>query len=104
MHYFVLSQVLLRENAILQRSLVESEARLRGVQKYPPAMAMHGRASDLAASKIVELTKRVRELTADLEVAKLRCRNTEISSITSALNTIEESKVFLKLTKYIILF
>lgn len=75
---------MLEENSQLRKLLAEAEARLRGVvSKCPPGLGNHGRASDLAASKIVELSKRVRELTADLEVAKMKCRTLEMRSVTN---------------------
>lgn len=71
-------QVLQCENARLKKSLQEAETKVQmKLNDLPSPLKSLGRSSDLAASKIVELSKKVRELSAKLGAAENKANNAE---------------------------
>nr|XP_031839439.1 coiled-coil domain-containing protein 13 [Nomia melanderi] len=67
------------ENGCLRRALDESEEKLQRKQSEATVPApIFGKPSELAAAKIIELSKRCREQTAEIEVLKSKCKTLEI--------------------------
>ncbi|XP_014252985.1 coiled-coil domain-containing protein 13 [Cimex lectularius] len=84
------------ENLRLRKCLQEAEKKLcdsRGTVDIPSPLRGLGRSSDLAASKIVELSKKVRELNAKLGTAQSKAQSAEAQLavyIASKASVIEE--------------
>ncbi|XP_017765972.1 PREDICTED: spindle pole body component 110 [Eufriesea mexicana] len=73
-------QDLIAENGCLRRALEEAEEKIhrrQGVSETVQSMIL-GKPNELATGKIIELSKRCREQTAEIEVLKSKCRNLEI--------------------------
>lgn len=72
------------ENGCLRRSLEETEEKLKELRNKKNSLTESeraslagGRASEIAASKIIELSKKLRDQTAEIEVLKTRCKSLE---------------------------
>ncbi|XP_076245371.1 uncharacterized protein LOC143185927 [Calliopsis andreniformis] len=72
-------QDLTAENGCLRRALEEAEEKLQKKQTTQETIqtAILGKPNEIAAAKIIELSKRCREQTAELEVLKSKCKNLE---------------------------
>ncbi|KAL1115677.1 hypothetical protein AAG570_005967 [Ranatra chinensis] len=65
------------DNARLKRSLQEADRKLKLKCRAPSPVKGIGRSSDMAANKIVQLSKRVRELNAELAASHRRANSAE---------------------------
>lgn len=69
------------ENGCLRRALEEAEEKMQKKQGAAEAIqsaTILGKPSEMAAAKIIELSKRCREQTAEIEVLKSKCKSLEI--------------------------
>ncbi|KAK2587141.1 hypothetical protein KPH14_002899 [Odynerus spinipes] len=82
------------ENGCLRRALEEAEEKLRNVEENASRSQLPinlGKSSEMAAAKIVELSKRCREQTAEIEVLKTKCKTLE-GSLTNKTTELENLK------------
>ncbi|CAL7946261.1 unnamed protein product [Xylocopa violacea] len=74
-------QDLVAENGCLRRALEEAEEKIQKKQEIAEVAqsTVLGKPNELATAKIIELSKRCREQTAEIEVLKSKYKNLEIS-------------------------
>lgn len=75
-------QDLITENGCLRRALEEMEEKVRkkGIVENGQSIIL-GKPNEIATAKIIELSKKCREQTAEIEVLKSKCKNLEIHLI-----------------------
>ncbi|KAL2738747.1 coiled-coil domain-containing protein 13 isoform X1 [Vespula squamosa] len=89
------------ENGCLRRALEETEEKLRVTKESTTKSQLPinlGKSSEMAATKIIELSKKCREQTAEIEVFKTKCKNLE-GNLASKMAELENLKYELTRSK-----
>lgn len=83
------------ENGSLRRSLEEMQDELNNVKRKPSksSLPLTGRASDIVTSKIVELSKKLRERNAEFEAMKTRAKDAEAKLRQFESNSVDQQSV-----------
>ncbi|XP_043525600.1 spindle pole body component 110 [Frieseomelitta varia] len=71
-------QDLIAENGCLHRTLDEMEDKIKKKKGITETAQILGKPNEIAAAKIIELSKRCREQIAEIEVLKSKCKNLEV--------------------------
>ncbi|KAK9308213.1 hypothetical protein QLX08_001689 [Tetragonisca angustula] len=71
-------QDLITENGCLRRTLEEMEDKIKKKKGITETAQILGKPNEIAAAKIIELSKRCREQIAEIEVLKSKCKNLEV--------------------------
>ncbi|XP_076635480.1 coiled-coil domain-containing protein 13 [Colletes latitarsis] len=77
-------QDLIAENGCLRRALEETEEKItkkRVIAETVQTTTILGKSNEVVATKIIELSKRCREQTAEIEVLKSKCKSLEINLV-----------------------
>lgn len=82
------------ENGCLRRALEEAEEKIQRKQGIieTTQTTILGKPNEVATAKIIELSKRCREQTAEIEVLKSKCKNFETSLTTKELELENERR------------
>lgn len=80
------------ENGCLRRALGEAEEKLQKKQTTPEVATILGKPNEIAAAKIIELSKRCREQTAEIEVLKSKCKSLEMTLASKEAELENESR------------
>ncbi|XP_043256883.1 coiled-coil domain-containing protein 13-like [Colletes gigas] len=95
-------QDLIAENGCLRRALEEAEEKITKKQVIAETVqtkTIIGKSNEVVATKIIELSKRCREQTAEIEVLKSKCKNLEINLVTKETELKNEDSILDKGTE-----